>query len=167
MIADRVRSLVVLVGLIIVSACSTERPDVTVTRRQRQRPVATATADRRPLLIDTDVAPDDLVAIAFLLASPKVEIEAITVSGTGEAHCDAGVDVVLRLLERLDAPGDRRRLRTRDADGRRPCLSGCLASERGWRVRARPARNDRASRSPVTRCSSSRRPPPRWTGCAS
>lgn len=58
----------------------------------------------RPLLIDTDVAPDDLVAIAFLVAAPGVEIAAITVSGTGEAHCGAGVDVVLRLLERLDAP---------------------------------------------------------------
>ena len=57
-----------------------------------------------PLLIDTDVAPDDLVAIAFLLASPGVEIKAITVSGTGEAHCAGGVDVVLRLLERLEAP---------------------------------------------------------------
>ena len=70
-------------------------------------PAAGATAaggDVIPLLIDTDVAPDDLVAMAFLLASPKVDIEAITVSGTGEAHCGPGVDVVLRLLERLDAP---------------------------------------------------------------
>lgn len=57
-----------------------------------------------PILIDTDVAPDDLVAIAFLLASPGVEIVAITVSGTGEAHCPVGVDVVLGLLERLEAP---------------------------------------------------------------
>ena len=57
-----------------------------------------------PLLIDTDVAPDDPVAISFLVASPEVQIEAITVSGTGEAHCADGVDVVLRLLERLDAP---------------------------------------------------------------
>jgi inosine-uridine nucleoside N-ribohydrolase len=56
------------------------------------------------LLIDTDVAPDDLVAIAFLIASPRVAIEAITVSGTGEAHCTEGMDVVLRLLERLHAP---------------------------------------------------------------
>ncbi len=56
------------------------------------------------LLIDTDVAPDDLVAIAFLLASPEVDVKAITVSGTGEAHCHEGADVVLRLLERLDAP---------------------------------------------------------------
>ena len=58
----------------------------------------------RTLLLDTDVAGDDLVAIAFLVAAPHVELVAITVSGTGEAHCDAGVDVVLRLLERLDAP---------------------------------------------------------------
>ena len=56
------------------------------------------------MLVDTDVAPDDLIAIAFLLSSPSVEIRAITVSGTGEAHCDRGVEVVLRLLERLDAP---------------------------------------------------------------
>lgn len=58
----------------------------------------------RTILFDTDVAGDDLVALAFLLASPSVELAAITVSGTGEAHCDGGVDVVLRLLERLDAP---------------------------------------------------------------
>jgi pyrimidine-specific ribonucleoside hydrolase len=56
------------------------------------------------LLIDTDVAPDDLLAITFLVSATDVTISAITVSGTGEAHCASGVDVVLRLLERLDAP---------------------------------------------------------------
>ncbi|HUG30059.1 MAG TPA: nucleoside hydrolase, partial [Candidatus Limnocylindria bacterium] len=59
---------------------------------------------RRTLLVDTDVAADDLVALAFLVASPHVELAAITVSGTGEAHCPAGVNVVLRLLDALDAP---------------------------------------------------------------
>jgi pyrimidine-specific ribonucleoside hydrolase len=56
------------------------------------------------ILIDTDVAPDDLVAIAFLVAALNVEIAAITVSGTGEVHCPRGVSIVLGLLERLDAP---------------------------------------------------------------
>jgi pyrimidine-specific ribonucleoside hydrolase len=56
------------------------------------------------MLVDTDVAGHDLVALAFLLSAPHVTIAAITVSGTGEAHCAGGVDVVLRLLERLDAP---------------------------------------------------------------
>jgi len=56
------------------------------------------------LLVDTDVAPDDLVAIALLVNAPEVDIAAITVSGTGEAHCDRGVVIVLALLERLSAP---------------------------------------------------------------
>jgi len=65
-----------------------------------------AACDPAPLtlLVDTDVAGDDLVALAFLVSAPHVTLAAITVSGTGEAHCAAGVDVVLRLLERLDAP---------------------------------------------------------------
>lgn len=58
----------------------------------------------RTILLDTDVAGDDLVALAFLVASPNVTIAGITVSGTGEAHCAGGVDVVLRLFERLGAP---------------------------------------------------------------
>lgn len=58
----------------------------------------------RSMLFDTDVAGDDLVALAFLVAAPSVDLVGITVSGTGEAHCAGGVDVVLRLLERLGAP---------------------------------------------------------------
>jgi inosine-uridine nucleoside N-ribohydrolase len=103
MSSTRARLLVALVGLAVVSACSPRAAPNTITT-----PAASSTTDAagdtRPILIDTDIAPDDLVAIAFLLASPRVEIKAITVSGTGEAHCGAGVDVVLRLLERLDAP---------------------------------------------------------------
>lgn len=86
-----------LLGVMVLGACE---PSATST----VSPTAGAAGDPLPLLIDTDVAPDDLVAIAFLLASPKVDIEAITVSGTGEAHCGPGVDVVLRLLEHLEAP---------------------------------------------------------------
>ena len=97
MIALRQRLIVLLLGLSVVGGCGPSAPASAST-------ASDAGADRVPLLIDTDVAPDDLVAIAFLLASPGVEIKAITVSGTGEAHCVGGVDVVLRLLERLDAP---------------------------------------------------------------
>ena len=56
------------------------------------------------MVFDTDVAPDDLVALAFLLSARGVDLVGITVSGTGEAHCPAGVDVMLRVLERLSAP---------------------------------------------------------------
>ncbi len=91
------RVLGAVLGLLVVGACAGD-PAMPTARS------TDAAADRLPLLIDTDVAPDDLVAIAFLVASPGVDIVAITVSGTGEAHCASGVDVVLRLLERLDAP---------------------------------------------------------------
>lgn len=56
------------------------------------------------LLVDTDVAPDDLVALSFLASSPNVTLDAITVTGTGEAHCPRGAEIVLALLERIDAP---------------------------------------------------------------
>jgi pyrimidine-specific ribonucleoside hydrolase len=87
----------VVLGLVVVGGCSPGASASTA-------PSTDAAGVPLSLLIDTDVAPDDLVAIAFLLASQGVDIKAITVSGTGEAHCREGVDVVLRLLERLDAP---------------------------------------------------------------
>ncbi len=84
----------------------------------------------RTVLIDTDVAPDDLVALAFLLSAPGVEVAAITVSGTGEAHCAGGVSVVLRLLERLDAQ------EIPVACGREAPLAGDHAFPDAWRAGA-------------------------------
>ena len=56
------------------------------------------TAPTVPVVIDTDAAIDDLVALTFLLASDDVDVRAITVSGTGEVRCPAGVGVVQELL---------------------------------------------------------------------
>lgn len=81
----------------------------------------------RTILVDTDVAADDLVALAFLVSSPSVELVGITVSGTGEAHCVGGVDVVLRLLDRLDA-GD-----MPVACGRETPLAGSHTFPDAWR----------------------------------
>lgn len=66
-----------------------------------QLPVAMHT-----VIVDTDAGADDLIALAFLLASPQVRIEAISI-GPGLAHLDAGGANVLRLLElagRRDVP---------------------------------------------------------------
>ena len=81
------------------------------------------------LLVDTDVAVDDLVALAFLVSARHVTIPAITVSGTGEAHCAGGVDVVLRLLDRLRAP------QIPVACGRETPLEGDHAFPDPWRER--------------------------------
>jgi inosine-uridine nucleoside N-ribohydrolase len=124
--STRARLVVAFAGLALVGACS---PGLAPSGNATPAATGTsdASADVRPLLIDTDVAPDDLVAIAFLLASPSVEIEAITVSGTGEAHCAAGVDVVLRLLERLEAPA------IDVACGRETPIAGDHAFPDAWR----------------------------------
>ncbi len=122
MTASWARILGAVLSLLALGACAGDRAAPT----PRSGDPA---ADRLPLLIDTDVAPDDLVAIAFLVASPVVEIKAITVAGTGEAHCGPGVDVVLRLLERLDAPA------IDVACGRDTPIAGDRAFPEAWRER--------------------------------
>jgi len=51
-----------------------------------------------PLVVDTDLAADDLVALLFLLASDEADVRAITISGTGEVRCPQGLQVAARLL---------------------------------------------------------------------
>ncbi len=55
-----------------------------------------------PLVIDTDMAPDDVVAILSLIRDPRVDVRAITVVGTGEAHCPGGMFVARSILTMLD-----------------------------------------------------------------
>lgn len=52
-----------------------------------------------PVVIDTDMASDDWMAILYLLESPYAEVRAITVTATGEAHARPGTSNALRLLE--------------------------------------------------------------------
>jgi hypothetical protein len=100
---------------LVLAACSNGAPSATPSTppaESQPTPTDVATvvpspADApvpRTMLVDTDVAADDLVALAFLIVSPQVNLAGITVSGTGEAHCAGGVDVVLRLLDTLDPP---------------------------------------------------------------
>jgi inosine-uridine nucleoside N-ribohydrolase len=58
----------------------------------------------RPIVIDTDLGGDDLLAVSLLLADPGVDVRAITVAGTGLVHCDPGLDDLRALLVRLRTP---------------------------------------------------------------
>ena len=62
-----------------------------------------AAAPARPLIIDTDMGQDDLMALAWLLRDPSLDILAVTVSGTGLAHCGPGVDNLRAVIELMDA----------------------------------------------------------------
>lgn len=57
--------------------------------------------DAVPIVVDTDLAPDDLVALAFLVERSDVRVEAVTVAGTGLVGCDPGADLVADLMRSL------------------------------------------------------------------
>jgi inosine-uridine nucleoside N-ribohydrolase len=78
-------------------------------------------------VVDTDLAADDLVALAFLLSSPHAEVRAITVSGTGEVRCPAGLEVISGLLELTD------QAEIPVACGRSTPLAGDREFPREWR----------------------------------
>ena len=62
------------------------------------------TGARRAVIIDTDMAPDDWRAILYLLRRQDVDVQAITVAGTGEAHCGPGVRNALSLAALAGQP---------------------------------------------------------------
>ena len=45
---------------------------------------------RQPIIFDNDAASDDVMALMLIGNDPRVDIKAITVAGTGEAHGEAG-----------------------------------------------------------------------------
>jgi len=59
----------------------------------------------RPVIVDLDMAQEDMNALLFLLQHPGVEVVGVTVSGTGEAHCEPGVRHAQALLD-LHNAGD-------------------------------------------------------------
>ncbi|HQR25432.1 MAG TPA: nucleoside hydrolase [Nocardioides sp.] len=61
-------------------------------------PTSDGTGAGRPLVVDTDLASDDLVALLFLLSSSEVDVRAVTVSGTGEVRCPRGLEIAAGLL---------------------------------------------------------------------
>ena len=68
-----------------------------------QAAVSTPAPTPRAVIIDTDLAGDDITALAILLRDPGVDIRAITVSGTGEVHCGPGLGNLGDLLDDFGA----------------------------------------------------------------
>jgi inosine-uridine nucleoside N-ribohydrolase len=81
----------VLITVLFVTGCGSRNllPDPSLIQIQTAKPV----------IFDTDMAHDDMFAALFLLSHPNADVSAITVSGTGEAHCGPGVAHALGLVE--------------------------------------------------------------------
>lgn len=52
----------------------------------------------KPVILDVDMAHEDMFSALFLLSHPNVDVRTITVTGTGEAHCEPGVRNTLGLI---------------------------------------------------------------------
>ena len=83
----------------------------------------------RPVIIDTDMAADDWMAILYLLNRPDVSVAAITVTGTGEAHCEPGIKNALSLAALAGQPD------IPVSCGRTTPLQGDHAFPPDWRTR--------------------------------
>jgi pyrimidine-specific ribonucleoside hydrolase len=59
----------------------------------------------QPVIVDVDMAHEDMHAVLYLLQHPSADVKAITVVGTGEAHCEPGVRHALGIVA-LNGAGD-------------------------------------------------------------
>jgi pyrimidine-specific ribonucleoside hydrolase len=84
-----------------------------------------------PVIVDTDMASDDIMALCYLLERPGISVRAITVEGTGEAHGLAGARNALRLMRTL---GIRRQIPV--AYGPPDPVSGFRSFPPAWRAAA-------------------------------
>lgn len=87
--------LVAALLLVVTAGCG---DDDNPERAASTGPSSDGTGADRPLVVDTDLASDDLVALLFLLSSSEVEVRAVTVSGTGEVRCPRGLEIAAGLL---------------------------------------------------------------------
>lgn len=100
--ARAARSLVVVAALaLLLAACAAGTPSAAPTASPTITPVATP-AGPTPVVVDTDLSFDDILALAYLLRQPEVDVRAVTVTGTGLVHCLPGLQVMARLLATLD-----------------------------------------------------------------
>jgi inosine-uridine nucleoside N-ribohydrolase len=87
--------LVILLALALSGCAGSPSPTPT---SLSSLPPTSAPEQTKPIVIDTDMAADDWMAILYLLQRPDVSVKAITVTGTGEAHCGPGTRNALGLL---------------------------------------------------------------------
>ena len=101
----RRRLLLVPLVLAALAACSpaASDDDGEILVAGPMSPAAAKRSDAVPVLVDTDLAPDDLAALALLARHPGVDVVAITVPGTGQLGC-VGRGLVADLFEGLGTP---------------------------------------------------------------
>ena len=110
----RAGAVLALAGTLVLAACAGQ---------------STPSADDpRPLLVDLDMDSSDVMALAYVAGLPNYDLVAVTVPGTGVAHCPQGATNAQRLLAELGAPD------VPIGCGRDEAVGGGHPFPEGWRV---------------------------------
>jgi hypothetical protein len=98
----RMTTVVLSVCVLVLGGCAAPYDDDgEALTSARLAPAPQRLSSATPVVVDTDLGADDLVAIALLLRHPEVRVEAITVAATGLVGCPQAVDVVADLSAAL------------------------------------------------------------------
>lgn len=99
------RLLVVPLVVGVLAACDAAASDADgeVFLAGPMSPAAPKRPDAIPVLVDTDLAPDDLAALALLMRHPDVRVVAVTVPQTGLLDC-RGLGLLTDFFDALEAP---------------------------------------------------------------
>ncbi len=92
--------------------------------------VSNSEAARIPVVVDTDMGADDIVALLYLLGRPDVDVVAVTVDGDGLVRCPAGAANARALLRAAGQP------KVPVACGSNSPLQGAVAFPASWRDQA-------------------------------
>lgn len=90
--------LLTLLTCFTIGACAAPPQAAAPTPAPPTAPPKPTTVPTPRVVIDADMGSSDIMAILYLLQHPEVEVAAITVAGTGEAHCEPGVRHALGLV---------------------------------------------------------------------
>lgn len=89
-------------GVDTTSAASTETTTSAISAPVTTTP--TGSGGGLPIIVDTDLAADDIIALQYLAADRRVRLLAVTVNGTGEVTCPRGAEIALGLLAEMGQP---------------------------------------------------------------
>ena len=101
-----IRALVpaVLVALLATGCTAAYDDDGEARGTGRMAPAPAKASDAVPVVIDSDLAPDDLAAITYLVRHPRVRVLGITVPSTGMVTCDGGLQLLADLFAAIETP---------------------------------------------------------------
>jgi pyrimidine-specific ribonucleoside hydrolase len=101
---SRLRAATVASLVLVLAACGGSASPGPTGEPGSPSPTPTGASGPIPLIVDNDMSFDDVMAIAFLLNRPEVDLIGVTVTGTGIAHCGPGARNARDLLHELGGP---------------------------------------------------------------